>query len=698
MLSNCFFVRILAVFLCFIVAPAMKVSAATPDRSPWMEEYKKNGLLKAHFVEMYAGRHGMSILPVIRPPIPGEKFQMKVDISGTFKKVDIFLLNEKGETFDKPFQMPQHARSDDILFTGKFPSQSFYIMATVHFANTSSPLKLLNPNKVIPRTDLASYNFKLKLDPDSQLMKQAMRGKSFSLQEKIKIMTGSICTGAKMLESQLNPEALILLKKSMGKMQDDEFDFSQPVPITLPTFSIQSSINWGTKSVECNLNVLHKRGTFDTREFISKDPQWSEEECKGFQMLIGAFETQSRSGNAYAFQTSSCHNTGKDHRLKLQIATSKNSDFKFPAAKTATPESPKPEQTPVSTGSIQLKKLCSIPGMLNSFYNTPIDLSLEQAGKAVVDTGGEYKAYLTQAPDCKIVGRYKTPGFLNNTISRNGFNLFDKNRIFSKNSPIGDFGLETPEGGVTPLTPPENGDRKAAEFPKISVDGSAVIWKTQNEKNHASYLIQDLQGKTLKEFPGRFLKIYMVDMTRKTMVGYNHKTGLGFYDLDGKPLGTYLKIPGISLFQSHRPPIKWFKGKNGKRNWVAWNRAHLGVPGEGKPRILWDTDFGKGQYELGSGEALEGVSVSGDGRFIAIAYISRGSSMTQKADIMIGLISTSNSQRVFTQKLAGGRRFGPLPHAVAFLGDRYLAYNPMTVKEGTLRPQPTVLFEIVEKK
>ena len=713
-LLSVFYVRsFLLVLLCLLIA-AHSVFASPKEHSPWMKEYQtgspldlreknQRGFDKVHFVDFFAARHGAALLPTPHPYVPGDKFLLEVSFFSRWDKVDVFLLNSKGETLDKPLPMPQHLKSlsmvsEALYFAGRFPRQPFYISARVRSDGNSSPQKFLYLKKITPRNDLVSYTFKLNLDPKSELMQQAMRGKNVSPEQKREFMVQGVCMGSQMLERMLNPQEQNGLEKMFDQIAENELDISKTLPITLPTFFVRTVLIGGKNpNLDCSLHVVQEKGTFSSREFVSNDPQWSTRECRGFQQVLAAFETRAQTGKTYAFLDSTCFNTGQDYRLKLQIATSSDPDFKFPAAKTATLEPPKPASAVSSANSIQLKKLCSIPGLLNPYYNTPIDLSLEQSGKAVVDTGGKWKAYLVRAPDCKISGRYLIPGFLNNTISRNGLHLYDQRIQSSENGPTGILGIEHPEGWVTPLTPPENTDRRAAEYPKISVDGSAVIWRTLINKKQRGYLIQDLKGRTLKELPLQFLEIYQVDMVQKTMIVYDHQAGLGLYDLEGKPLGTYLKIHGISLFQSHRPPIKWFKGKNGKRNWVAWNKADLGGPGESKPRVLWETDLGKGQYELGSGEALESVSVSGDGRFIAIAYTSRGSAMTQKKDFMISLLSTENGKPIYTQKLGNGKTVGSMPHAVAFLGDRFLVYNPMKVEKDYVQPQSAVLFEIQEK-
>lgn len=347
---------------------------------------------------------------------------------------------------------------------------------------------------------------------------------------------------------------------------------------------------------------------------------------------------------------------------------------------------------------IQLEKLCSIKEGFLSYSKLPMDLSVEKAGKALLFLNdGRYAVF--RAPDCKIISRYSTASFLNNIISRDGTVLFSKDRSFGssyvKNNK-GTFGLETHDGKVIALTPPENFDQRNSEFPKISIDGSAVLWKVTGEKR--KYYIQDKAG---KQMPGPLVwdrgTPYLFDMKQKTYVSISGDS-LKLLNWDGEIIAGPQKIPEAKLYLSYDPPIKLLSGD--LKNWVGWETALVSEMAPEGPFVIWNTGAGKGRYDFGKMCRVSNVSVSADGLYIAVAHMKYPDKIgriifSKKVEFIVTLISTATGEIVYEKILAAGNDSGMVSHRVAFLKNDFIAINN-TVAGEWAQTDSVNLFKIIK--
>lgn len=369
----------------------------------------------------------------------------------------------------------------------------------------------------------------------------------------------------------------------------------------------------------------------------------------------------------------------------------------------ASSKQPKTLQKNSHIKKVQLEKLCSIEEGHLFYSKTPLDLSFEKSGRGLLLLN-DRRAAVFRAPDCKILSRYSEADFANNVVSKDGSGLFSKDRGYGSeytDKGIGTFGLETKEGEVIELIPPKNFNEKNAEFPKLSADGSAVLWQLVEKKKGGhrydlkfSYLIQDKNGKRLKG-PSIWKRgtPYMFDMEQKIYMIYA-RDGLNLLNWEGEILDGPLKIPGVSLGYSHNPPIKFPTGN--LKNWVAWETGLVEMMAPEGPYVLWRTEAGNGRFDFGKGSRINNVSVSGDGLYIGVAHLARAGFFTRDVDFKITLISTATGKPVYKKILATGQESGMVSHRVLFLKDDFIAINTI-VGETWPKTDSVNLYKIEPK-
>lgn len=360
---------------------------------------------------------------------------------------------------------------------------------------------------------------------------------------------------------------------------------------------------------------------------------------------------------------------------------------------------------PVNAEQIQLKKLCSITEGHLFHSKSPIDLSLEKSGKALLFLNDRRSAVF-EAPDCKILSRYSNADFANNTISKDGSGLFSKDRGYGSKytkKGIGVFGLETRDGKLITLTPPKKFNQTNAEFPKISLDGSAVIWQLIEKKKEGNrtrveidYVIHDLSGKPVKG-PSKWEggNPSMIDMEHKTYIA-SSRDGISLLDWNGEIIGGPVSIPGVSLGFSHSPPIKVLS--RDLNTWVAWDTGMMSMIDGGRPFVLWKTERGQGRYELEEGGMISNVSVSGDGHYVGVAYKSSPGFFSKKVDFLVTLISTETGKVVFNEVIESGMPSGMVSHKIALLKNDFIAINNIQTKNNWAQTDSVILYKINQTK
>jgi hypothetical protein len=667
--------RLFTAFLFLFLLPTHAFSESNVNY-PWMKKYKKNylmnygGLFSFEFVEQ-RGRSGhQSMFEMLRPPVAGERFLSQVIITGSATDVELYFIGENGKKVSSQIKFVHSENSSQFYFSGTFPKHSFFAAISINFKNSKSRQWFLSPQRFVPRIDLTSYKF--RMDPNQQ---SDWTGHSE------KMPTEWICQPGQGLAHAFKPEE----------------------PSERHSFYIRHSMPFGIEEdKQCYLEVLQEKGNFSIGEFVTTDQYMTQSECARFKSLLTLFGSRTRAGNSFAFLDSSCQGQEKSAFLRLRIGFSKKPDFNFPDAPMAKKESI-PKKAVVN--QVRLEELCSIQDGFLPYHKTPIDLSLENSGRALIRFKDKISAVF-QAPDCKIVARYSKTDFGDRTISRNGTSLYVKRRSYGKKNGKENkekFGLEKSNGEVVVLTPPKDFDQTNSEFPKVSMDGNAVIWKQKfvtkigrGTRIQFGYLIQDLKGKVIREirFPLGELKktpkIYSFDMKQKIFYAFLNNKGLAVFDLEGKLLEGPVNMPGVNLYSSN-PPAKFFSGK--KRSWVGWNKGVKFRPTD-HPFLIWETDFGKGRFDFEDQGEISSVSVSGDGRFIAVTHNGKGDVLMGRRDLFLSLISTGNGEKIYTKLIGKGNQPGMLEHQVAFLKNDFIAYNRIKTEKHWVATDGVVLMKI----
>ena len=642
-------------------------------KASWQQKHKKlKGSIE--FVEYQPGRHLPGLIESPRPILPGEGFLARVMIYPDPTDVKLYFFNEKDQEISGPVKSFETSEFGHYFFSGKFPDVPFYAKFLIKLPKNKSHKWYLNPELFKPRTDLISYKFKAKLS-QTQSARELLYQEIFKPLGVLSSGPTVFCPIGRRLQQFF---------KSSGKQQ---------------TFSFYTRYSLGHEAEEknqCYLEVLQKPNSDKIIEYTATDRYWNRAQCEEYRSGITTYGPKARVEKSLAFLGSSCEGTQEGTKLRLRIAFSNNPDFKFPNVPKISRLKPLSIQKTFSN-KIQLEEICSIYEGVLANLRTPIDLSYEKSGKALIFLrDGKFASF--QIPDCKVIARYSKANFHYQPISRDGTGIFSENDIFDSKSKKGirTFGLEKENGKLILLNPPEKFDRSNLDFPKISADGSSVIWeqkikikngnRTHDEWN---YFIQDLDGNKVKETPYSRSKmnLTMFDMERKSFWAYQRSQGLVLFNLDGKIIEGPLKIAGVD--PDSRSKIIFFPGK--KMNWVAWNAAVLR---DSTPFVTWETDHGSGSYNFNEKGRIHSLSVSGNGRYIAVAHANRPGFMTGTMDFLFSLISTATGEIIYVKKIAVGSDSGNPRHDVSFLGNDYIAYNNLVKKGNGLSVDSVALFKI----
>ena len=700
------------VFLVSLLAVAYQLSDEEPSNPIWMKEYKtgiysdlnnkknKRGLHKAHFVEMQLPTGSQHLFPSRRTLVSGQGFILKTTIIGHVDHVDGFLMSEEGKKIAQLTMLPHNRYlHNDYFFTGTLPDQPFFIMAAVQFKNKPSVERIVDTKRIKPRTDIDSFVFTFQPDTHSKEFKNFQPGKSKA--EKVGAFSQHKCRYGQKLTPSLYQGAEGYIQHSLYS------DSNTNIPsLPIPFFYIRHSLGRGIEANSlCYLEIHQRRNQSGEMTYATDFRNWTMKECKEYQNFFQQFGPRAQEGERYAFQNATCFNSDKGVNLKLRIGFSKKPDLIFPNESTTT-QKKNFWRVKKSDGEIHLKKLCEIKGWhLPDNYETPVDLSFERSGRALIRNHLNEKAIL-QFPNCNIISNYNKHNFATLAFS---LDRYERNFPKIQGNRYRDDGIFEVEKNrrVIPLTPPEFFHHGYQDFPKLSVGGDAVIWQRKLNtsyhidgrlKHHReSYLIQNLKGETLHDlrFPLGELetapKIYLLDMKEQDFLAYVEYKGFAKFDFKGKRKGKFFKIPQESL-SFGRTPLKLFRGIHKPINWVVWSGGDYK-----DPYIAWDTDFGTGRSYFKTSDTILNVAVNGNGRYIAVAYRTRRNLITKKENYILTLLSTENGERVYTESVIKYRRSLNIEHGVAFLENSYLAYNQYTDK-GKRRGVHVVVFEIKKEE
>lgn len=309
----------------------------------------------------------------------------------------------------------------------------------------------------------------------------------------------------------------------------------------------------------------------------------------------------------------------------------------------------------------ELSLVCTVADATLAQVETGVAPDLERAREAWLILHDEWRRALLRMPDCHVTAVETGPiGSSMDQVAAGGHILFSARDggLFYLGP-----GLAAPRALVAP-------EETKHWRPMLSEDGIAVAWIDRAPDGDTHHARRRIRLRSLSDGQENSIVLDVDPRGRISLIGAN--VGDGRYTLSRYP-NEVLELDGSGAL-THRalalPDIETGSGgfKRVDGGWVAWDRYR----DSGAYRVVWRLIGGAGEVVIPRGRGIESLSVSPDGRLIALSVVSTLNIGSTKSAVFV--VRTADGVEVY-------RRYDPKFARVrlAFVGADHLA---MTRAQG----------------